>query len=161
MCLKLDIKKSSVIKCDYCKSDFNIKKKLLKSNKKNGYNCYCSKDCQKKGRTKSVEEKKEKRKIYDLNYRKNNSKKIKNKKQEYYKEIKNSDSQSFKEQRIKRKIYQKEYIKTKTYKNWKNEYSKKTRCKNRFGEFWESAVIVKDIAILLKSKQTNINNKNK
>ncbi len=85
------------------------------------------------------------KKLYDIEYRKKNKEKIKNKKRKYY-------FDNIKTIKVKHKAYRDahkkehlEYIRTKTDKKKKKLYDKIRLAKNKYGEFWECMILVNKI----------------
>lgn len=115
---------------------------------------YCGKECAGLGRrdTRTIAEKKLAKRLYDMEYRKNNREMLKAKKQAYHKETYDPE-----EWRIKRKARMHlhvEYCRRPEYKAWKKKYDRNHLAKLRAGEFWESQVLLLQIEEELDAKMS-------
>jgi Ni,Fe-hydrogenase III large subunit len=94
---------------------------------------------------------KEQKREYDRIYREKNKELIKKKKQVYNKSPAGRAMQ--KRSREKRRDYHLEYCRTEKYKAWKKEYDKEHRAKKKYGEFWESAILLNQISDIVDNRQ--------
>jgi len=130
--------------CEQCGQSFKKERAHVNRARKLGFRLFCDRNCAGLARRveRSVEEKKEMKRLYDIEYRKDNQI-LKLKKAEYYKSPSGRAVQ--KRNRARRKDKHLEYIRTDAYKKWKHEYDQKYQAKKNFGEFWESKLILKQI----------------
>lgn len=87
--------------------------------------------------------KKEKKRLYDLEYRRKNKEKIKDKKKAYYQT--ESGKAASKRNRDKMKKYHAEYCRTPEYRLKKHEYDSVNWYVRKYGEYWECMQIVEKI----------------
>jgi hypothetical protein len=141
------------VKCAYCGLEIEKETGHVNRALKLNMGLFCNKTCF--GLSKRVNRTdEERRKIkadYDREYRKNNPD-IKEKKRAYYKTPNGRALQ--KRNREKRKEAHAEYIKTDKYRAWKREYDEKYHAKTKYGEYYESAIILKQLEeTILPEKQ--------
>lgn len=86
---------------------------------------------------------KEKKRLYDIEYRRNNKEIIKAKKRAYNSSPAGRAMQ--KRHRIKFKEYHNNYCMQPEYRKNKKEYDKKYRAQKKYGEFWECALLIDEI----------------
>lgn len=152
-----------IVKCAYCNKE--VEKFLSHVNRalKSGNNIYCDRKCSGLGRrlNLSIKQKKEIKRIYDIEYRKNNAEIIKIKQREYNSSPSGRAMQ--KRHRLKTNDYRKEYISTPKYREWKKNYDKIFRAKQQYGEFFEAELILRDIENEIDNRevkqQLNLHNK--
>lgn len=101
---------------------------------------------------KTVEQKKEEKRLYDIAYRENNIAMLKEKKKEYYQRTHDPVKEA--EIRKKRMHLHIQYCKQPWYREWKKEYDRKFRAKKLYGDFWESAVLLVDLENELEEKMS-------
>jgi len=89
--------------------------------------------------------KKEKKRLYDIDYRRKNIERITQRKKEYYENNKESIKPKYKEYRDNHKQDHLEYCRTDEYKIYKKGYDKIHRNKVKYGEFWECMLICNEI----------------
>jgi hypothetical protein len=136
----------SNFKCDYCgKPGFKKLGDLNRALKSRSGKVYCNQKCfgLDKRTDLSTKEQKEKKRLYDIEYRKKNSSKIKKRKAEYFQ--KTYDPEKAAIERKKRMPYHVEYCRQPEYKAKKHEYDIPHRYKKIYGEFWECMMLVRDI----------------
>lgn len=131
--------------CSFCKSESDRPTGEVNRAKKRGLHLYCDRVCAGLGRRKhkSVQQKKEEKRLYDMGYRKDNKKKLKKKKAAYHKE--NYDPEKAAIIRKSRMPYHVEYCQRPEYREWKKDYDRKYRAKKDYGEFWECFLLTQDI----------------
>ncbi len=86
---------------------------------------------------------KEKKRLYDIEYRRLNKEKIRASKQEYNKTSNGRAMQ--KRARDKQKDYHLSYCRTVEYRDNKKKYDEINLSKKKYGEFWEVMLLVKKI----------------
>lgn len=103
---------------------------------------YCGRVCSglahRSGKT--LEQKKEEKRLYDIEYRKNNLEEITRKKSEHFR--KTYDPVKAAEKRKLRMPQHVEYCRRPEYKRWKRGYDQQYRAKKQYGEFGEAAIIL-------------------
>jgi hypothetical protein len=104
---------------------------------------------------------KEEKRLYDIEYRRKNKERIKERQKKYNESPAGRATQ--KRQREKRKKYHADYIKSDRYRKWKKEYDKNYRSRKEYGEFWECFIILIQIYKLIPNRevkqQLSLNNK--
>lgn len=98
----------------------------------------------------SVTQSKEKKRLYDIEYRRKNKEMLRLNKQEYYKT--DAGRATSKRNRDKLTEYHLEYCQTDKYREWKKEYDKDYRAKNKYGEYWECFLIIMEIEKIVKER---------
>jgi hypothetical protein len=128
--------------CNYCGKPVTQRQGAINRALKHGRGIYCNRECSGLGRrsNKTPEQKKEEKRLYDLEYRNNNKEVLKAKKAEYHKLT--YDVLSAKEKRKLRAAQHAEYCRQPEYKAWKKTYDQQHRAKKLFGEYWESAILL-------------------
>jgi hypothetical protein len=131
--------------CNYCNKELSKPQGSINRALRLNKPLYCNKTCfgLAKRINKTTEEKKALKSAYDKNYRKINAKKIKKSKHDYFK--KTYDPVKTCIERKKKSNEHLEYCRQPKYKSYKKEYDKKYLAKKMFGEFWESALLIKEI----------------
>jgi hypothetical protein len=134
-----------IMTCNYCKKELIKTKSAINRALIINAPLYCNKTCSglAKRLNRTTEEKKALKSIYDKNFRKINAEKIKKSKHDYYKNTYDPIKASI--DRKKRSNEHLEYCRQPKYKVYKKEYDKKYLAKKLFGEFWESALLIRDI----------------
>lgn len=133
------------ITCDYCGCEVQKRLALYNRAKKDGSSLYCNIKCAGYGRrnNKTIEQKKAEKATYDKEYRERNKERIKKRHAEYFQRT--YDPVKAAKERKKKMHKHVEYCRRPEYKRWKKEYDKRYRAKKKFGELWESALILQDI----------------
>lgn len=129
------------MECAYCGMKVNQPTGAINRAKKKGFPIYCNKVCAGLGRrkNKTIEQKKEEKRIYDMEYRKKNRAKLKALKAMRYQRDRDPVKEAaYRKAHMRRHV---EYCRTPEYKAWKKEYDQKFRAKKFYGEFWESAIL--------------------
>jgi len=104
----------------------------------------------------TVDEKKEQKRLYDIEYRKKNREKIKKRKAEAFKLDYAANPEKYREQRRKRYPEHLKYLQSDRYKAWKKKYDQEHRAKKKHGEFWESAILLKKISDFVDNRAAKI-----
>ena len=140
-------------KCPYCKDPINQPIGAINRAKKNGVPIYCNRVCSGLGRRKekTLEQKKEEKRLYDIKYRATNPT-LKARKAAYYQRTR--DPEKEREIRKARMHLHVKYCQRPAYREWKKKYDRKYRCEKEFGAFWESASILLDIENEIDSRMT-------
>ena len=135
------------VPCAYCGKEGHQHPSSINRAKREGLNLYCDRKCAGLGRrsNKTKEQLKEEKRIYDKSYRAKNLEKIKADKKIYFQKDYAQNPEKYKAIRKAKQASHNEYCRTPEYKAWKKEYDLKHRAKRGFGEFWESALILRAI----------------
>lgn len=117
-----------------------------------GLNLYCDRRCSGLGRRtgKTAAQKKEEKRLYDLEYRAKNLELILERKREYHQRT--YDPSKAAELRKKRMPLHVEYCRQPKYKRWKQGYDRKYRAKKYFGPFAEAAMLLSDLNLEIKTR---------
>jgi len=133
--------------CSYCGALLNKRNSEINRAKKKGLNLYCNRECfaLSHRKNKTEEQKKKEKREYDKAYREKNKRLIKAKKSEYFKKDYAKNPDKYKKRRKEGYGYHAEYINTPEYKAYKKNYDKKHRAEKKYGEFWESSILLNEI----------------
>lgn len=135
----------TLIKCPHCKQDILKEVGFVNRAKKEGRRIFCSRKCFGLASRKNLSdcEKKEKKRLYDIEYRKKNFEKVRKAKKDYFARTYDPDKA-----RVKRKerskwhtAYCRKYYSKPENKAHKKDYDRKRRSKIKFGEYWEAAYL--------------------
>lgn len=131
-------------KCPNCKKPINKPIGEINRARKSGRPIYCNRKCAGLGRRKNKTQvqKKEEKRHYDIKYRAT-SLTLKARKAAYYQRTRNPEKE--RERRKARMHLHVKYCQQPFYREWKKKYDRQYRCKQEFGEFWESASILLDL----------------
>ena len=125
-----------------------------------GLQIYCSRECAwlHHRKNKTPEQKKEEKRLYDMEYRSKNRELLKEKKAAYYRENRellkekkaayyreNHNIEKEREQRKKRSAQHVQYCQRPEYRMWKKGYDRQYRAKKFYGEFAECHLLVLSI----------------
>lgn len=106
---------------------------------------YCDRNCasiaRRKFRTK--EQKKEEKRLYDIEYRRLNRELLRAKKAEYHRRT--YDPTEAAAQRKKRMPYHVEYCRRPEYRQYKKSYDRQYRAKREYGTLWEAFLLTMEI----------------
>jgi hypothetical protein len=91
---------------------------------------------------KTPEQKKEEKRLYDMNYRATNPT-LKERKAAYHKRTYNPDKAA--EHRKKRAPYHAEYCRQPEYRRWKAEYDKVHLARKQYGDFAEAVIALREL----------------
>lgn len=131
----------SPVTCSYCGDITHKENGAINRAKKQNKSMYCNRLCSSKAKKLTDEEKKENKRLYDIEYRRRPD--YKQKKYESYK--RNYDKEK---ERIKRKVnmYKHiEYCRQPEYRKKKKEYDKLRRSKIKYGEFSGVHLLLMDL----------------
>lgn len=150
-----------VITCKYCGNQCDKKtghvNRALKTNAK----LFCSRACFGLDKRISLEEKKLIKKEYDKEYRLKNSEKKKQYGKEYHKKTYDPIKASV-DRKAKMHIHV-ERMRQPKWVEYKKKYDKIRQAKLNYGEFWESALLIRNIEANYENKEAiqinNLNNK--
>jgi len=133
--------------CKYCGIQLNKTIGEINKAKKAGLNLFCNRICAglNRRKNKTAEQNKLEKKEYDRLYRAKNKEILKAKKDEWSKKDYRENPEKYKQKRRKQYSKHLEYLNTPKYKAYKKDYDEKYLAKNNYGEFWEAAVILKNI----------------
>lgn len=151
-----------MIQCAWCRKSITKSKGHINRSLAKEASLYCDLKCAGMARrkNKSDTEKKEAKRLYDMEYRAKNLESIKAKKKIWFKGYYDPAKAAIERKaNMPRHV---EYCRQPKYKDYKREYDEAYRAKKDFGEFWESAVLVNKIngevltrATRFEIKQTN------
>ena len=112
---------------------------------KQGLRIYCTRECAgiHRRKNKTSEQKKEEKRLYDIEYRSKNRDLLKEKKAAYYRENHNREKE--REQRKKRSAQHVQYCQRPEYRMWKKGYDRQYRPMKFYGEFAECHLLVLSI----------------
>ena len=144
------------ITCPHCGKEAQKRLGHVNRAKKIGAPTYCSKLCSGLARKieRTDEEKKAIKAAYDVQYRRRDYVKVK--KQAYFKRTYDPQKQAaINKARMPKHV---EYCRRPQYKAYKKQYDEQHRAKKDFGEFWESALLVKQIEKQYDDKEVRQSN---
>lgn len=145
------------LKCNACRKKFQVE--LGQWNYRRAK--YCSRPCSHEGRRfhRTDAEKKEIKRLYDIEFRRKNRERLKAEKAEYFKKVYAANPEKFQIERKKRKKAHKEYLKTycarPEWKTHKKSYDQEFRAKKLFGPLWESAILTIELNNEVKRRMSN------
>lgn len=122
--------------------------------KKNGNPLYCGKVCAGIGRQTQLteSEKKERKRLYDIEYREKNSEALKVGKAAWFKAT--YDPKKAAIERKKRMPKHVEYCQRPEYKEYKQNYDREYRAKKEYGEFWQCFLLLLSIETEVAERAT-------
>lgn len=132
-------------KCAWCKSESFTERGWLNRQKRRGQRSFCSRKCSGLARriNKTDAQKKEEKRLYDIEYRMKNREMLKQKKHEYFKRTYDPvEAAKYRKARMHKHV---EYCRRPEYKEYKRKYDRIYRAKKDYGEFWECHVLALDI----------------
>jgi hypothetical protein len=134
-----------VVQCATCGAKCEKSISHYNRAKKTGANLYCCRVCAGRGRRvdRTDAQRKEEKRLYDMQYREKNHARIKQGKAEYFKRT--YDPAAAAVARKARSADHAEYCRRPEYVAWKREYDKQYRAKKEYGEFWQCFLIVASI----------------
>ena len=140
--------------CPVCKQEHEKENGAVTRAKKKGAPIYCGRKCAGIARrtNKTEAQKKEEKRLYDMQYRENNKEELKVKKAAWFKSW--YDPEKAREERKKTMPRHVAYCRQPEYKAWKRDYDRKHRAKRRYGEYWEShllAMAIRDECLKLET----------
>lgn len=127
-----------IIVCPICGKETDRLTGHVNRARKLGLNVYCGRTCAGIGRRveRSCEEKKELKRLYDIEYRNKNSERLKSIKREYH--LRTYDPVQASIKRKERMPYHVEYCRRPEYKAYKKTYDRSYRAKKFFSDFSEA-----------------------
>lgn len=131
--------------CPQCGNEIHQAAGAINRALKKGSSLYCGKVCSGLARRKhkTKEQKKEEKRLYDIEFRKKNAERIRERKRLAYQRDRDPVKEAeYRKAHMDRHV---RYCQQPQYKAWKKKYDRKYRCKKEFGAFWESASILLDI----------------
>jgi hypothetical protein len=142
-----------LIICAYCNQEANLPNGAVNRARKRGLNIYCNRKCARLGRWsgKSIDEKRQLKSEYDKEYRAKNLEIIKAKKRDYFQRTYDAEQAAI--ERKKNMARHVEYCRKPEYKAKKKEYDQAYKTKQRYGEFWESVIILNEIEKVVDSRE--------
>ena len=113
--------------------------------RKSGSPLYCDRTCAGIARRKfkSADQKKEEKRLYDIEYRRRNQELLRTKKAEYHRRT--YDPTQAAAQRKKRMPYHVEYCRRPEYRQYKKSYDRQYRAKREYGGLWEAFILTLEI----------------
>ena len=157
-----------ILTCNYCHKQFKVKENNVGQRKKSirqGLPIYCGMKCAGLGRrtNETEEEKKIHKQWYDLFIRASVTE------DEYWIRYLHgalifhmdnaANPEKFRERRRKKQPAHNEYCRQPKYKSYKKEYDEKHRAKKLFGEFWECAIVLKNLDNEIDYRESKRQNK--
>lgn len=143
-----------IVNCEQCGA--SIEKTVGHINRalKSGCKLFCNKKCFGLSRrlNLSIEQKKQIKSEYDKEFRIKNKDRLKKIKAEYHK--KNYDPVKAAIYRKSRMPYHVEYCRQPKYKKWKQQYDEVYTAKKNYGEYYESAIALKNILSQIDNRET-------
>lgn len=143
------------MRCHYCNEKLHKSTACINRAKREGRNLYCNRTCfgLDHRKEKTEEEKKEHKRLYDIEYRKKNEARLKVNKYEWNKKDYVANPDKYKE--IRKNKYEKhlQYLSTPEYKAYKKQYDSKHRAKSKYGEFWECAIMLDQLRLEVDNRQ--------
>jgi len=133
------------VNCDHCGAQIEKSPGHVNRARKLGMKLFCNRVCFGLDRRSDVteEEKKERKRLYDIEYRSKNKEIIREKKKVYEQSPAGRAMQ--KRNREKFKQTHLEYCRTPEYRAWKKIYDRIYRAKKDYGEFYEAALLLRQI----------------
>lgn len=133
------------VHCSHCGKDVEKYVGHVNRAKKEGAKLFCNQTCFGLSRRMTDAEKKELKRLYDIEYRKKNEKRLKKVRHEYFVKDYAANPEKYREQRRKKQAQHNEYCRTKKYRKWKQNYDQQHRAKKWYGEFWEAAITLRNL----------------
>lgn len=145
---------TSIIKCAGCGIECERENGHINRARKIGSPLYCGKVCAGRGRRveKTIGQKKEEKRLYDMQYRAINLDRIKQEKAAYFQRTYDPVAASV--ARKARAPAHAEYCRRPEYVTWKRAYDERYRAKKEYGEFWQCFLIVASIAKEVSERAT-------
>lgn len=135
----------SLVSCACCQSSFWKENGALNRAVEIGRPVYCDKVCAGKGRRGGLSDadKKERKRLYDIEYRGKDPEARKVSKAAYFKATYDPAKAAI--ERKKRMPQHVEYCRSPEYKAYKKKYDEEYRARKEYGEFWQCFLIVASI----------------
>lgn len=134
-----------IFECAHCGKEADRPAGHVNRNRARGNAVYCSRECSGLGRRKgsTVEQKKEAKRLYDIEYRARDPERRRAAKAEYYQRTRDPVKESA--VRKKRMPLHLEYCRRPEYRAKKKAYDRQYRAEKHYGEFAECFLLVMDI----------------
>lgn len=144
-----------LVKCDYCGREFEKYTGQVNRARRSGYGVYCDRNCSGLGRRhgRTIEEQKAIKAAYDREYR------AKHPERRIAQKIYERTPAGRASQKLNREKFKKlhlEYCRTEEYRKWKHDYDKKYHSKKKYGDFWEAAIILNEIEMIIAPEKYEI-----
>lgn len=141
-------------RCAHCGKTANKPSGHVNRARARGLNLYCGRRCSGLGRRdgKTKDQKREEKRLYDLEYRTKNRGMLKAKKREYHKRT--YDPVEAAKVRKARMPLHVEYCRQPAYKAWKRDYDRRYRAAE-FGEFAEAYMLTIDLSRTIRERIPN------
>src|SRR5260221_2572 len=141
-------------RCAHCRKVADKPSGHVNRSRARGLNLYCGRGCSGFGRRqgKTDAQKREEKRLYDLEYRAKNLPTLKAKKREYHKRT-YDPVEAAKVRKVRMPLHI-EYCRQPAYKAWKREYDRRYRAAE-FGEFAEAYMLTIDLNREIKGRTTN------
>lgn len=143
------------IKCAQCGKV--TKKHLGHVNRarKLGLKLFCGQKCFGLSRrhNKTIQELKEEKRLYDIEYRRKNEKRLKKKRGAWFKKDYAEHPEKYRKQRKKRQKKHNEYCRQPEYRKYKKDYDRKRVAKLQYDKFWEAAIALRDLGDIVDNRQ--------
>lgn len=146
--------------CAYCKKEADKPTGEVNRALRKGLPLHCNRTCAGLGRrdTRTLQEKREAKRIYDTEYRSKNKEMLKAKKAKFYKETmtpeKRKREREYRKATMARHV---EYCRRPEYKQYKRTYDRVFRAKKYYGDFWECFLLTQDIDSEIATRIDNYN----
>lgn len=138
------------ITCSFCGKEHEKPNGAINRAKKSGSSMYCDRKCSSESRRTSEEDKVEKKRLYDVEYRKRPE--YKQKKHESFKRNYDPVKAAIKRKQNMHKHV--EYCRKPEYKEYKKQYDRVRRAKLKYGELWEVQILTLEIQDEVLSRMT-------
>lgn len=131
--------------CAACGLETEKETSAINCAKRKGLNLYCDKKCAGIGRrkNKTLAQKKEEKRLYDIDYRERNKQLLKDKKADYFKRTYDPVKAAIDRKKTMDRHIQ--YCRRPEYKQYKKHYDRWRRANQLYGEFWESFLALQDV----------------
>lgn len=156
------------LKCNYCGKTFNVKENNIGQRRKSirlGLPIYCNKICAGLARrtNETIEEKKANKQWYDLFIRESMTDDERNLKTLQALVLFHMDyaanPDKYRQERQRKMPAHVEYCRQPEYKKYKKRYDEQYRAKKNFGEYWECAIILKNLDNEIDYRESKRQNK--
>lgn len=135
----------SVVACEQCGKPVEVENGTINRARRRGNALYCGRTCGGLGRRKwkTEEQKSEEKAVYDMLYRANNAQMLKEKKAAHFQATYDPVVAALKRKKTMPRHV--EYCRRPEYKEWKQEYDRRYRAEQEYGEFADAFLLVTDI----------------
>lgn len=149
------------IKCAHCGKSCKKRLAYVNQAKKRGLKLFCNKRCFGLSRRikRSIKEKKRLKAEYDREYRQKNEERLKKQRAEYFKKDYAANPEKYKKERQRRYPEHLKYLQRPEYKEYKKTYDEQYHAKKKFGNYWESAIILKNLDNEIDYRESKRQNK--